>query len=120
MGAREYDPRTGRWLQKDPIGTAAGDPNLYLYCGNDPVNFADTDGLDFIKKTREGLWVGGLLFDSEVVVEGLKTGGAATLSAFTLGLWDGGAYKNRVDFDVSYQLAGFGCNCLIGAGALKA
>ncbi len=55
-----------------------------------------------------------------MVVEGLNTGGAATLSAFTFGLWDGGAYKNRVDFDVSYQLAGFGRNCLIGAGALKA
>ncbi len=44
MGAREYDPRTGRWLQRDPIDTASGDPNLYRYCGNDPINQADPDG----------------------------------------------------------------------------
>ena len=45
MGARAYDPRTARWLQRDPIDAASGDPNLYRYCGNDPVNFADPSGL---------------------------------------------------------------------------
>ncbi|MCL6534131.1 MAG: RHS repeat-associated core domain-containing protein, partial [Armatimonadetes bacterium] len=29
VGAREYDPRTARWLQRDPIDIASGDPNLY-------------------------------------------------------------------------------------------
>jgi RHS repeat-associated protein len=33
VGAREYDPRTARWLQRDPIDAASGDPNLYRYCG---------------------------------------------------------------------------------------
>ena len=46
VGAREYDPRTARWLQKDPIDAASGDPNLYRYCGNDPVNQVDPDGTD--------------------------------------------------------------------------
>ena len=46
MGAREYDPRTGRWLQRDPIDAASGDPNLYQYAGNDPINFTDVDGAD--------------------------------------------------------------------------
>ncbi len=45
VGAREYDPRTARWLQRDPIDTASGDPNLYRYCGNDPVNYTDPSGL---------------------------------------------------------------------------
>jgi hypothetical protein len=45
VGARAYDPRTARWLQRDPIDAASGDPNLYRYCGNDPVNFADPSGL---------------------------------------------------------------------------
>jgi RHS repeat-associated protein len=46
VGAREYDPRTARWLQRDPIDAASGDPNLYRYCGNDPINRADPSGLD--------------------------------------------------------------------------
>ena len=45
MGTREYDPRTARWLQRDPIDAASGDPNLYRYAGNDSVNRADPSGL---------------------------------------------------------------------------
>ena len=37
VGAREYDPRTARWLQRDPIGVAGGHPNVYVYCGNEPL-----------------------------------------------------------------------------------
>ena len=44
FGARWYDPATGRWLSKDPI-LLAGGLNLYIFCGNDPVNFADPQGL---------------------------------------------------------------------------
>ncbi|NUQ71942.1 MAG: RHS repeat-associated core domain-containing protein, partial [Chthonomonadales bacterium] len=45
VGAREYDPRTARWLQRDPIGQSSGDPNLYRYCLNDAVNLSDPSGL---------------------------------------------------------------------------
>lgn len=45
VAAREYDPRTARWLQRDPIGVAGGHPNVYLYSKNDPVNLADPSGL---------------------------------------------------------------------------
>jgi len=31
VGARAYDPRTARWLQRDPIDASSGDPNLYRY-----------------------------------------------------------------------------------------
>lgn len=47
FGAREYDPETGRWLSKDPILFAGGDPNLYGYVLNDPVNLFDPAGLAY-------------------------------------------------------------------------
>ena len=45
-GARDYEPATGRWLAKDPIGFARGDANLYAYVGNDPVDAVDPNGTD--------------------------------------------------------------------------
>lgn len=47
FGARDYDPETGRWLSKDPIGFAGGDTSLYAYVGGDPVNRIDPEGLWF-------------------------------------------------------------------------
>lgn len=47
FGAREaqafYNPSTGRWLSRDPIGEQGG-RNLYGFVRNDPVQFVDTDG----------------------------------------------------------------------------
>jgi len=45
FGARDYDPHTGRWTAKDPIGFLGGDANLYGYVSNDPVNWIDPSGL---------------------------------------------------------------------------
>jgi RHS repeat-associated protein len=45
FGARDYDPEVGRWTAKDPIRFAGGDANFYAYCGNDPNNCRDPDGL---------------------------------------------------------------------------
>ena len=42
---RWYDPEVGRWVSEDPIGFAAGDPNLYRYTGNSPAVFVDPSGL---------------------------------------------------------------------------
>jgi RHS repeat-associated protein len=39
-----YDPYTGRWLQRDPIGFSGGDTNLYGYGLQDPVNRVDPSG----------------------------------------------------------------------------
>ncbi len=43
--ARWYDPVSGRWLSKDPIGLEGG-LNLYAFCGDDPVNWRDPWGLE--------------------------------------------------------------------------
>ncbi|MEU4126175.1 polymorphic toxin-type HINT domain-containing protein [Streptomyces virginiae] len=47
LGAREYDPTTGRFISPDPI-IDPGDPqqwNAYAYSNNDPVNKSDATGL---------------------------------------------------------------------------
>jgi len=43
-GFRWYDPQAKRWTQPDPSGLAEG-LDLYQFCGNDPVNQVDEDGL---------------------------------------------------------------------------
>ncbi|MGH8126910.1 MAG: RHS repeat-associated core domain-containing protein [Gammaproteobacteria bacterium] len=45
FGARDYDPETARWISRDPILFAGGDPNLYRYVVDDPVNMTDMLGL---------------------------------------------------------------------------
>jgi RHS repeat-associated protein len=44
MRNRYYDPRTGRFTQKDPVGLAGG-INLYGYAAGDPVTYSDPFGL---------------------------------------------------------------------------
>jgi RHS repeat-associated protein len=41
---RDYDPATGRYIESDPIGLAAG-LNTYGYVGGNPVRYADPSGL---------------------------------------------------------------------------
>jgi RHS repeat-associated protein len=43
--ARHYDPTLGQFVQRDPIGFAAGDLNIYAYVSNDPKNLIDPSGL---------------------------------------------------------------------------
>jgi RHS repeat-associated protein len=49
FGFRDYDPETGRWTAKDPILFEGGDPDLYGYVANNPVNFADPEGTILIE-----------------------------------------------------------------------
>jgi len=44
VGHRYYDPASGRFLQRDPIGID-GEPNVYVYALNSPTAFIDDDGL---------------------------------------------------------------------------
>jgi hypothetical protein len=43
-GRRYYNPSTGRWLSRDPIGEKGG-PNLYGFVANDPISKSDALGL---------------------------------------------------------------------------
>ncbi len=42
LGHRYFDPTLGRFLSRDPIGDGR---NWYTYCGNNPLKYADIDGL---------------------------------------------------------------------------
>lgn len=46
---RNYFPDVARWDRRDPLGEAGG-LNLYAFVGNNPVNWMDPWGLEFISK----------------------------------------------------------------------
>ena len=55
--ARWYDPASGRWLSKDPIGLEGG-LNLYEAFGNNPVCFVDPNGTDrYLDHHWDHTWV---------------------------------------------------------------
>jgi RHS repeat-associated protein len=43
---RDYDPVSGKWNAKDPIGFMGSDVNLYRYVGNNSINLTDPLGLN--------------------------------------------------------------------------
>jgi RHS repeat-associated protein len=45
FGYRHYNPSTGRWLSRDPLGEEAAS-NLYSFVDNDGIDFFDLDGLE--------------------------------------------------------------------------
>jgi len=44
-GYRYYNPSTGRWLSRDPIGENGG-LNIYAFVGNGPLDATDSLGQD--------------------------------------------------------------------------
>jgi RHS repeat-associated protein len=66
VGARIYDPSTGRWYQIDPIGFNGGLLDLYDYTGNNPTNATDPSGLQKIEDPPE---IQKALKDKDMVVD---------------------------------------------------
>ncbi len=62
FGYRDYDPLTGRFTAKDPIGYAGGDSDVYGYCLDDPVNLVDP----------QGLWTVGIDGSGSIAVRGYR------------------------------------------------
>lgn len=74
MGAREYAPAAGRFLQLDPL--EGGGLNPYEYADSDPLNNSDPEGL-----LSRGTWAG--------MAIGLALGAAIILTAATKGAFAG-------------------------------
>jgi hypothetical protein len=78
---RAYDPTTGRWLKRDPIGESGG-LNLYGYVTNAPLRQID----------RYGLWVwvgagiGAINGGIGGAISGYSTGGLSIIGGVTGGL----------------------------------
>jgi RHS repeat-associated protein len=99
-GFRYYDPETGRWPTRDPIGERGG-WNLYRFIGNDPINIIDVLGLytylgvqDFHGIEASGGVLGTVEAASYVVSVIAKTHG------FT-------------DFEIKTSVGKEGCECCI-------
>ncbi len=53
LGHRYYDPSTGRFLTRDPIGSRGG-VNLYGHVGNNPINWSDPTGYQVAETAAAG------------------------------------------------------------------
>jgi len=62
---RDYDPKTGRYLEADPLGIAAG-ASLYGYAIQNPVMYYDPDGQYAIGILLPGLALLGALIAGEM------------------------------------------------------
>jgi len=82
--ARWYDPATGRWLSKDPIGISGG-MNLYMFCGNNPICCIDAFGLCKGMAEDAHDWWGGIAqegFDKGGIIGTAQALGASTMQGF--------------------------------------
>jgi RHS repeat-associated protein len=95
-GCRYYNPNTGRWPNRDPMGEPGfevlrrrksdvlGDgPNLYPFVGNAPVNLFDALGLT---RVESGTWFPGSISDGVVYWTDVDDGqsGTVTLRRITM------------------------------------
>jgi RHS repeat-associated protein len=123
---RWYDSNLGQWLSQDPIGFGVGDPNLYRYVGNDPIDMTDPDGLAF----RDWLNYGSAIAGG--TARGLKTGAngvanglsRAAVSTVTLGYKNDAKIFTMTEEDTAYggniseNIAAASGEILIAAGTI--
>jgi RHS repeat-associated protein len=123
---RAYDPYSGRWLSRDPIGESGG-INLYGYAGQEPVNRTDPSGrfglpglvigvvAGGIAGYETGGWRGALIGGAVGGVIGIAapefSGAAAVYATGLLGSEAAGAVVGTATFSAVNGLAG-------GAGAI--
>ncbi|MFJ9775510.1 polymorphic toxin-type HINT domain-containing protein [Kitasatospora sp. NPDC101157] len=80
LGAREYQPTTGRFLNPDPL-IGPSDPqqwNAYAYSNNDPVNSSDPSGLYTCRNGHEGCNEHGNACGSDCSAEATMVGDCTT------------------------------------------
>jgi len=122
LRARYFAPRLGRFLAEDP---AMDGTNWYVYCYNNPVVLADSDGLKPYS-TKEGEDEYGLYVSSQPVdVVGSGLGMIPYLGwGLTLANWATTRHalgQREIGYDISDALSvGAGIGRLVGNDAVKA
>lgn len=89
FGIRYYDPTTGRWTQRTPVGGSLSETlkaNPYVYADDNPTNAVDTSGQNSLQ-TNALLCVGG----AAIAIVGLAaitlfTGGLGAVAAVPAGV----------------------------------
>ena len=78
-GARFYDSFLPCWTTPDPLAEKYYSTSPYAFCNNNPVNFVDLDGMDWIKCAETGNyeWRDDIYNDSEIP-EGYTYVGSST------------------------------------------
>jgi RHS repeat-associated protein len=74
LQARYYDPATGRFISRDPIGFKGG-LNLYRYAEDNPVANVDPTGEDWENDLRVGMGFAGMVIGGTVGAVGGGAGG---------------------------------------------
>lgn len=111
MGARMYDPGTGRFWSVDP--EPGGNATAYDYCSGDPVNCSDLDGNSFWSFVKKSVKVVAKVAEvASAVVPGPVGAGLSALSA--------GAYAATGNKKKALEMALFTGAALVGAGTAVA
>jgi len=109
VGARDYDPTIGRWLEVDPAAAGpemrTGQLNRWVYCANDPLNLSDPLGLDALDVSLSlagsvSVWLGGVY-----ALEGSQW---AQESQAAMAWW----MKSMLKYIVSVLMSGGSCSML--------
>lgn len=120
-GYRYYQPQTGRWMSRDPLGEEGG-VNLYSFVSNSPIDYIDPTGLRKIKiefnafiPGRLGDWlpepIPGSKYEFETDKRGFGGGSArvratAQVESCDIGALPENAYRAKIE--LSFRVDGEG------------
>jgi RHS repeat-associated protein len=113
VGARYYDPGSGRFLQRDPIGIYGG-LNVYEYCASNGVYRADPTGLKWS-------WGRAIIGGIAGAITGAATGGGVgAVTGAIAGAIVAGTSRSAEEAVAVGALAGIGggVGALVGSGAV--